>query len=78
MRRLSKKQVDEQKLITKSVDNYFGFACPVRHQLSKKAIVLWLMNKRMGIRLNDEQKEAIEKIKNNLAEPHSIGFRERL
>ena len=69
MRRLPRKQTIQHKLIIEAVDDYFGSGCSIKQQKLKTGIALWLMGRKKGVKLDDEQKEAVEIIRNNLADP---------
>jgi len=56
------------KRIINSVNDYYGDS-PLKEQRGKKDIMLWLMNRRKGVKLNEEQKGALWIIRNNLADP---------
>jgi len=68
MRRLPLKRSPKQKLIIEMVDDFFGEGCPVEKRKLKKDIALWLMNIRRGVELNEEQKDAVCLIRNNIAD----------
>ena len=67
MRQLPKNKTPRHKMIIEAVDNYFGDCLPDQRRL-KKDICLWLMKKRKGIKLNEEQENAVWYIKTNLTD----------
>lgn len=65
MRRLPQKRSPKQKLIIKVAEDYFGEMNPEEKKSAVK-ISLWLMNRKKGISLTDEEKEIKETIRPNL------------
>ena len=65
MRRLPRKRNQKQNLIIKAVGDYFGKANPEEKKSATK-ISLWLMNRRKGVVLSEEEKGVLEVIKANL------------
>ncbi len=65
-RRLPIKRSNRQKLIIKAVDDFFGEGISQKEGRLKKDIALWLMGRKKGVSLTEEQKEAVWYIKNNL------------
>ena len=49
------------------VDEFYGDGCSGKDRKLKKDICLWLMNRRRGIKLNDEQKEVLWYIRQNMS-----------
>jgi len=62
-RTLPKNKTEKQKLIIACCQDYYG-----RHQNDKRAnqIALWLMNRRSGVVLTEEENKDMILIKNNL------------
>lgn len=69
MRNLPRKQTKKHKIIIQAVDDFFGTSYPIKQRKLKKGIALWLMKRKKGVKLDNEQKEAVEIIKNNLSDP---------
>jgi len=67
MRNLPSKLNPTQALIIEAVKDYFGEGSP-KDGLQRNIInvSLWLMNRRKGIKLNDEEKSAVYAIRENL------------
>jgi len=65
MRRLPRKRNQKQNLIIKAVGDYFGKANPEEKKSATK-ISLWLMNRRKGVVLDEEEKGILGVIKTNL------------
>lgn len=65
MRRLPRKPSPKQDLIIKTVEDYFGEANPEEKKSATK-ISLWLMNRKRGIVLNEEEEDVLGVIKANL------------
>jgi len=68
MRRLPRRKRVNQDLIEGAVNDYFGEGCLPKQRRLKKDIILWFMGFRKGIKLNEEQKEALWFVKSNLAD----------
>ena len=66
MRNLPKKPNPKQTLIIEATRDYFGNGWPNKLQRSITNVSLWLMQRRKGIILNDEEKEAVWCIAINL------------
>ena len=62
MRTLPKKKSDKQKLIIVAVYDYFGVGSKVR----ANQIAIYIMGKRRGVDLTDEEKSDVRAIKENL------------
>ena len=67
MRYLPRNKTPRQKLIIEAIEDYFGDCLPAQKKL-KKDISFWLMKKRKGIKLNEEQENAVWYIKTNLTD----------
>lgn len=65
MRNLPYKPTEKQKLIIEAVKDYFG-EINTEEQKSARKISLWLMGKRRGIDLTEEEKEIMETMRTNL------------
>ena len=65
MRRLPRKRNQKQNLIIRGVEDYFGEA-NAEEKKSATRISLWLMNRRRGVVLSEEEKGVLEVIKANL------------
>ena len=65
MRRLPKKRSKKQNLIIKAVEDYFGEMNPEEKKSTTK-ISLWLMNRKKGVVLSEEERDILEVIKINL------------
>jgi len=70
-RRLPLNRTAKHNQIIKNVDEFFGNGCSPGDKRMKKDIYLWLMNRKKGVELNEEQKEAVWFIKSNLAAKES-------
>jgi hypothetical protein len=67
MRNLPKKPKPSQALIIESTKDYFGNGAPLNGlQRNIINVSLWIMQKRKGVVLNDEEKEAVWCIAQNL------------
>lgn len=62
MRRLPKKKSDKHRLIIKACHDYFGTVEKVR----ANQIALWIMNRRKGVKLTEEEKSDLWEIQCNL------------
>ncbi|MCP6718053.1 MAG: hypothetical protein KJI70_00695 [Patescibacteria group bacterium] len=65
MRTLPTKQSEKQKQIIEATKDFFGV--PVK----KRTIIntaLWLMNRKRGVKLSDEEKNAVWFVRKNLAD----------
>jgi hypothetical protein len=69
IRRLPRKQTTKHKLIIQAVDDFLGEGYPTAQRKLKKDIALWLMGRKKGVKLNEEQKEAVWYIRKNLSDP---------
>ena len=67
MRNLPHKPTFKQKLIIEAVRDYFGEVNKEERQSVAK-IALWLMGRKKGIVLTEEEQEILEMIKVNLAD----------
>ena len=65
MRRLPRKRNSRQNLIIEAVKDYFGEMNDEEKKSATK-ISLWLMNRKKGVVLSEEEKEIKEVIKQNL------------
>ena len=65
MRHLPRKRNQKQNLIIKAVGDYFGKANPEEKKSATK-ISLWLMNRRKGVVLSEEEKDIVEVVKISL------------
>jgi len=65
MRRLPIKPNEKQKLIIEAVKDYFG-EMPTEEKKSATKIALWLLNRRRGLVLTEEEVEIKEMIGGNL------------
>ena len=65
MRRLPRKRNQKQNLIIKAVEDYFGEANSEEKKSATK-ISLWLMNRKKGVVLGEEERDILEVIKINL------------
>jgi hypothetical protein len=75
MRQLPRNKTKEHKIIILATDDYFGEGCSPEDRKLKTNICLWIMGRKKRVLLNDEQKEAVEVIRNNLAD---ITYRKNL
>lgn len=69
MRQLPRNRTKRHNRIIQAVDDFFGDGQPAKERWLRKNIALWIMNRKKGIKLNDEQKEAMWYIKSNLSDP---------
>lgn len=69
MRRLPRNKTSKHKLIIKATDDFFGSGCLPENKRLKKDVCLWLMNRKKGVKLNDEQRDAVWHIRTNIADP---------
>ena len=67
-RRLPIKRSPEHNLIINAVDDFFGEGCSQEDQKLKKDICLWVMGRKRGVELIEEQQEILWYIKGNLAD----------
>ena len=67
MRKLPLKPTFKQKLIIEAVKDYFG-EIKGEEKKSVTKIALWLMNRRKGVVLTEEEQEILEVVKMNLAD----------
>ena len=67
MRRLPIKPTFKQKLIIEAVKDYFG-EIKGEEKKSVTKIALWLMNRKKGVVLTEEEQEILEMVKMNLAD----------
>ena len=65
MRHLPRKRNQKQNLIIKAVRDYFGEANPEEKKSATK-ISLWLMGRKKGVVLSEEERDILEVIKVNL------------
>ena len=65
MRRLPRKPNPRQNLIIQAVKDYFGDT-NLEEKKSATRISLWLMNRKKGIVLSEEERDILEVIKINL------------
>ncbi|KKQ68588.1 MAG: hypothetical protein A2626_02815 [Candidatus Nealsonbacteria bacterium RIFCSPHIGHO2_01_FULL_38_55] len=65
-RRLPTNKTKEHKMIILAVDDYFGNGCSPADKKLKTNICLWLMRRKRGVSLSDEQKEAVAIVRDNL------------
>jgi len=65
MRRLPNKRTEKHNLIIKAVKDYFGEA-NLQERKSITKVALWLINRRKGVSLTEEEEEIKETIKVNL------------
>lgn len=65
MRRLPNKRTKKHNLIIKAVKDYFGEA-NLQERKSITKVALWLMSRRRGVSLTEEEEEIKETIKVNL------------
>jgi len=65
MRRLPNKRTKKHNLIIKAVEDYFGEVNP-RERKSITKIALWLINRKKGVSLTEEEEGIKETIKANL------------
>jgi len=65
-RRLPTKPNDNQKIIIVAVKDYYGEGATPTERREQKQIALWLMNRRKGVHLTEDQKEDLEHIRVNL------------
>ena len=68
MRRLPKNKSPKQKAVIQATFDYFGPGITKQEKISAVQIALFLMGKRRGINLTEEQKSATQTIKDNLPE----------
>jgi len=67
MRRLPKKLSLRQNLIVEATKDFLGDDRPVKKfQRKLTNIALWLMNRRKGIKLNEDEQDAVWHIRQNL------------
>ena len=66
MRRLPTKRSPKQKLIIKAVEDYYGLGASVKEKRESKKLALWLMGRKKGVRLSDEEIGDLERIRVNL------------
>jgi len=69
MRQLPRNKTPKHNQIISAVDDFFGEGCPPADRKLKKDICLWLMKRKRGVSLIEEQKEIVEIIKINLSDP---------
>lgn len=67
LRRLPTNKSPKHKQIIEAVNDYFGSGCLPAQRKLKKDICLWLMARRRGVKLNDEQKDAVWIVRQNIA-----------
>jgi len=67
MRNLPYKPTEKQKLMMEAVNDYFG-EINAEEQKSARKISLWLMGKRRGVDLTEEEKEISGTIRTNLSD----------
>jgi len=77
MRRLPIKRNLKQKTIIEAVKDFSGEGVPVVERKDQKYISLWLMNRRKGVQLTEEQKSDLELIKTNLSDKVYVSGLER-
>lgn len=65
-RTLPRNKTNTHKIIIKAVNDYFGEGCPLKDRKLKKDICLWIMNRKKGVKLNEEQQEILWYVKTNL------------
>lgn len=68
MRRLPTNKSPKHNLIIELVDEFFGEGYSPAQKKLKKNIALWLMNRKRGVVLNEEQKQAVWYIRINIAD----------
>jgi hypothetical protein len=76
-RQLPRKQNAKQKLIIETVKDFYGEGVPNSERKDQKLISLWLMNRRKGIQLSEEQGLSLELIKANLSDKIYVSGLER-
>ena len=67
MRNLPTNKTSKHKLIIKAVEDFYNEKISKNRKLIDVAI--WLMNRKKGVKLDEEQKIAIEAVRANLADP---------
>lgn len=75
LRQLPRNKTTKHKLIISAVDDFFGEGIPPKDKWLKKNICLWIMGRKRGVNLDEEQQEALWYIQHNLADPeysHSL------
>ena len=69
MRRLPNKLNLRQKLIIEATKDFLGEGCPVKgFKRTLTNIALWVMNRKKGIRLDNEELDAVWYIRQNLSD----------
>jgi len=68
MRNLPKKRSKRQKLIITACLDYFGAGASVEDKSKAKKIALWVMGRRKGNKLTEEDFDAVWRIRQNLSD----------
>ncbi len=66
MRQLPKKRSEKQNLIISATFDYYGSGLPIKQIPLVRNIALYLMGRKRGVVLSDEQKSELEEIRENL------------
>jgi len=68
MRHLPNNKSPKQNIIINACFDYYGTETTAEETKSAKKIALWVMGRKKGISLTEEEKSALWAIKNNLAD----------
>ena len=68
MRRLPIKPNQKQRKIISACQDFFGSGASQTEKTQAKRLALWLLNRRKGLLLSEEEQNVLFFIKNNLAD----------